>query len=85
MQKLKKKASILLWAIFLSMTILIAFISINYQVSKNLKENAKINEIMNLNNEKNLKINEAKEKKNFDDIKLSNDEIIVFEGNSDQI
>ncbi|MDR2411673.1 MAG: hypothetical protein LBD88_03760 [Candidatus Peribacteria bacterium] len=85
MQKLEKNASILLWAIFLSMTILVAFASINYQVSKNLKENAKISEIINLNNEKNLKINEAIENKNFEKIKLSYDEIIVFENNNYQV
>jgi hypothetical protein len=39
MQKINKKASILVWSIFLSMTILVAFLSINHQVLTNLKQN----------------------------------------------
>jgi len=39
MQKIQKKAYILLWSIFLSLTISIAFISISTQINKNLKEN----------------------------------------------
>jgi putative exporter of polyketide antibiotics len=84
MQKLEKRASILLWAIFLSMAIFIAFVSINHQISKNLEENNKISEIISLNNEKNLKINEAIEK-DLANIKLFHDEIIIFEDNNHQI
>lgn len=38
MQKLNKKASLLLWAFFLSAIISIAFISISSKISKNLQE-----------------------------------------------
>ncbi|MDR1945347.1 MAG: hypothetical protein LBQ59_04750 [Candidatus Peribacteria bacterium] len=85
MQKLEKRASVLLWSIFLSMVVLIAFISINYQVSKNLKENIQINKFANLNNEKNFKINEALGSGKFENINLSNNEIIVFENGNYQI
>lgn len=39
MQKINKKASLLLWAFFLSAIISIAFISISSKISKNLQQN----------------------------------------------
>ena len=43
MQKINKKASILIWAIFLSLIISISFLSVSTKITKNLKNN-------NLNN-----------------------------------
>ncbi|MDR1987336.1 MAG: hypothetical protein LBQ24_00770 [Candidatus Peribacteria bacterium] len=67
MQKLNKKASVLLWSIFLSMTVLIAFISINQQVLNNLKENS--NKLISTN-EYNLAPNEyiVSESENYEKI-----------------
>ncbi len=42
MQKTNKKASILLWSIFLSLIISVSFISINSKINKNLKENSSL-------------------------------------------
>jgi hypothetical protein len=42
MQKTNKNASILIWAMFLSMIILVAFVSINNQILRNLNENSMI-------------------------------------------
>lgn len=43
MQKNSKKASILIWAIFLSLIISLSFLSISTKITKNLKENSKNN------------------------------------------
>ncbi len=40
MQKISKKASILIWAIFLSLIISISFLSISTKITKNLKNNS---------------------------------------------
>lgn len=40
MQKINKKASILIWAIFLSLIISLSFLSISTKITKNLKENS---------------------------------------------
>lgn len=79
MQKLHKNASILLWSIFLSLTIWIAFISISTQIGKNLKENTLLKEKISINNLKNNKINTAIETNNFNNIELSKNEVIIFE------
>jgi len=42
-QKNSKKASILIWAIFLSLIISLSFLSISTKITKNLKENSKNN------------------------------------------
>ncbi len=44
MQKLNKKASILLWSIFLSLMISTIFISISVKINKSIRENEKIEE-----------------------------------------
>ena len=51
MQKTDRKASILIWAIFLSLTISISFISISSKINKNIKSNhSLINKFDNLKN-----------------------------------
>jgi len=42
-QKISKKASILIWAIFLSLIISLSFLSISTKITKNLKENSQNN------------------------------------------
>ena len=79
MQKIGKKASILLWAIFLSMTLIIAFTSINYQIRQNLQKNLSFAEKVKNNNEKNLILKKAIENNEFDETKLKNNEKIIFE------
>lgn len=54
MQKISKKGSVLIWAIFLSMAISISFISISTKITKNLKSNS----INNKNVDENNKISE---------------------------
>ncbi len=82
MQKLERNASILLWSIFLSLTIWIAFISISSQISKNLKENTWLKGKINIISLKEKKINDAIETNNFDNIELSDNELIIFEKNN---
>ncbi|MDD2907106.1 MAG: hypothetical protein PHH98_00555 [Candidatus Gracilibacteria bacterium] len=82
MQKIGKNASILLWSIFLSLTMSIAFISISSQISKNLKENSNLNEKISIANKKQNLINEAIETGNFEIVEISNNEILVFEKNN---
>lgn len=82
MQKLQKNASILLWSIFLSLTIWIAFISISSQISKNLKENIWLKNKININSLKEKKIKDAIETNNFENIELNENEIIIFEKNN---
>lgn len=78
MQNLDKKASILLWAVFLSMIIVIAFTSINYQLRQNLTKNNSLIEKINFENEKNKQIGDIIEKKEFKSVILSNNEKIIF-------
>lgn len=82
MQKLQRNASILLWSIFLSLTIWIAFISISTQISKNLKENIWLKDKINIISLKEKKINNAIETNNFNNIELSDNELIIFEKNN---
>jgi len=52
-QKINSKASILIWAIFLSLIVSVSFISISTKITKNLKNSFNINS----NLEKQNKIN----------------------------
>ena len=54
MQKIGKKGSVLIWAIFLSLVISISFISISTKITKNLKNSSINNKAI----EENIKINE---------------------------
>jgi hypothetical protein len=55
MQKTSKKASILIWATFLSLIITVTFVSISTSINKNLKNNSSLTEQFKNENEiKNL-------------------------------
>lgn len=79
MQKLNKKASILLWSIFLSMTIIIAFTSINFQLKQSLSENSSLMTKIEENNNKFLRIHNAIKSNNFSDIELNKIDKLIFE------
>lgn len=79
MQKIGKKASILIWSIFLSLIMSITFISISSQISKNLKNNNSLNKKIDIKNNINNAIIEAIETNNFENKEVSNNEILVFE------
>lgn len=79
MQKTAKKASILIWSVFLSMMVSVAFISVSTNVTKNLKENKQIKNTVNAQVQKENAINEAINNKDFEDKKLSNDSLLVFD------
>ncbi|MDP2396646.1 MAG: hypothetical protein Q8S84_04375 [bacterium] len=59
MQKNSTKASILIWAIFISLIISVSFIQISTKINKNLKNNEKIINSLNSYNEIDNNINEA--------------------------
>lgn len=82
MQKNQKKAYILIWSIFLSITIWITFISISSQISKDLKNNSNLKEKISINNIKNNKINDATENNNFENIELNKNEMLIFENDN---
>lgn len=79
MQKIGKKASILIWSIFLSLTLSITFISISTQINKSLKENAKIKEKISVDRFTQKTIKKAVLNKTFDNILLSDNQIIIFD------
>jgi hypothetical protein len=51
MQKTKSNASILIWAIFLSLIISITFISISTKINKSLKNNYNFTDEIKVNNQ----------------------------------
>jgi hypothetical protein len=51
MQKTNIKASILIWATFLSLIITVTFISISTKINKNLKNNSALTSEININNQ----------------------------------
>jgi hypothetical protein len=57
MKKYSKKASILLWAVMLSLIIAITFIAISTKINKNIKLSGEINKFINEKNKINLAIN----------------------------
>ena len=57
MKKNNKKASILLWAVMLSLIIAITFISISSKINKNIKSSGEINNFIDEKNKINLAIN----------------------------
>jgi hypothetical protein len=50
-QKITKKASILIWAIFLSLIISVSFLSISTKITENLRNNSSNNKYINDKNE----------------------------------
>jgi len=79
MQNLNKKASILIWAVMLSLIVSMSFISISSKINKNIKLSW---EISKYNNEK-TKLSSAID--NTQNTQLSNKKIVVFESNMKKI
>jgi len=73
--KYNKKASILLWAIMLSLIISISFITISVQINKNIKLSWNISKFLGEQNELNLRISEKKSDSFWDN------NILVFQDN----
>ena len=71
MQKINKKASILLWAVFLSVVISISFISISLKINKNITNYKE--------NNQNEEINNYIKNKDFSNKDLWNNEELIFE------
>ncbi|MDD3646715.1 MAG: hypothetical protein PHH06_04915 [Candidatus Gracilibacteria bacterium] len=78
MQKSNKKASILLWAIFLSIIISVAFIGVSTKVSKKLRDNISFKEDVSIQNQIQNKLN----KKDFTNEVFINGEKIYFESSN---
>lgn len=78
MQKSNKKASILLWAIFLSIIISVAFIWVSTKVSKKLRDNISFKEDVSIQNQIQNKLN----KKDFTNEVFINWEKIYFESSN---
>ena len=66
MQKTNKKASILLWAVMLSLIIAITFIAISTKINKNIKTSWKLNNFIEEKNKINLIINSWNSEKIWD-------------------
>ena len=79
MQKTNKKASILIWAIFLSLIISVTFISISTKINKNLKNNSEIINNIKINNEVINIINSWSISWNFNNQYLTNWDKLIFE------
>lgn len=79
MQKTSKKASILIWATFLSLIMTVIFVSISTNINKNLKNNLSLTEEFKNENEiKNL-LNSWSINMNYNDLYLKNWDKIIFE------
>lgn len=79
MQKISNNASVLIWSIFLSLTIWMVFISISTQISKNLKENNKIKTSISIEKNKEIALQNAIINKDFETIELSQNQVLIFE------
>lgn len=79
MQKTDTRASILIWAIFLSLIISVIFIWVSTKINKNLKNNADFSDKITINNEIKNIINNWKIDWNFINKYLSNWDKIIFE------
>ena len=78
MQKTNTKASILIWAIFISLIISVTFISISTRINKNLKNNYELTESIKINNEINNIVNSWSINLNFKSQYLSNWDKLIF-------
>ena len=78
MQKIGKRASILIWAIFLSLIISVSFVSISTKINKNIRSNSK--NIKTFNNQKAIK--EKIKEGDFTNQRLANNEAIIFSKNN---
>ncbi|MCD5380760.1 hypothetical protein LR004_02435 [Candidatus Gracilibacteria bacterium] len=79
MQHLNKNASILIWAVMLSLIVTISFISISTKINKNIKSSGKIYEDHSQNNN----IKSALFNKN--NTQISDKKVIVFEDSNTRI
>jgi len=79
MQKTKSNASILIWAIFLSLIISITFISISTKINKSLKNNYNFTDEIKVNNQIKNIINKWSIDWNFNDEYLLNWDKIIFD------
>ena len=75
MQKIGTRASILIWAIFLSLIISVSFISISTKINKNIRSNSK--NIKSFNNQKAIK--EKIKNWDYSNKRLANNEAIFFD------
>lgn len=85
MQKNNINASILIWAIFLSLIISVSFISISTKINKNLRNNSLLIDNIKTNSEIKTMINSWALNNSITSIDISNWEKIIFEDNSDII
>lgn len=83
MQKNSNKASILIWAIFLSLIISVSFIQISTKINKNLQNNEKSINNLGIQNEINNKLNNAKVSNNYESQYLKNGEKLIFDYTND--
>lgn len=82
MQKITKKASILIWSIFLSLIISVTFISISTKINKNIKNNYLLQNNIEYNNEIKNIINSWSITWIYTNKSLSNWEEIIFKNNN---
>lgn len=79
MQKTSTNASILIWAIFLSLIISVTFISISTKINKSLKNNSNFTDKIEINNQIKNIINSWNIDWNFNDEYLLNWDKIIFD------
>jgi len=85
MQKKNTKASILIWAIFLSLIISVTFISISTKINKNLRNNSNFSEKIKINTQIKNIINNSIINWSFTDQTLSNLDEIIFDKSNEII
>ena len=78
MQKTSKKASILIWSIFLSLIISVVFINTSSKIGKIIHNNSLLLE----SSDNNYNIKEVLNEKNYIDLELDNWESLLFESNN---
>lgn len=83
MQKNSTKASILIWAIFISLIISVSFIQISTKINKNLKNNDYLLNNLNSKNEITNIINDAIINNNYQSKILSNWDNLIFDYSND--
>jgi hypothetical protein len=82
MQKTTKKASILIWSLFLSLIVSMTFISISTKINKNIKNNANIRNNLEILSEIRKQTLNGSFNNNYSTISLNNDEEIIFESHT---
>jgi len=82
MQKTNIKASILIWATFLSLIITVTFVSISTNINKSLKNNSSLTKQFKLGNQINNIINSWSINNSFTNSYLDNWDKIIFDSNN---